>query len=106
MRRPVKQQRAERQHTGANRSGVRLAEWGAAESPYYEKAMMMRSRENTIYFASERDGGLGGRVGVIADTGGFQSWPSLIRKAFSEPPVAPQRRHFQYPLTRLMPKFG
>jgi hypothetical protein len=31
---------------------VRLTEWGAASSPYYEKAMMMRSRENTIYFAS------------------------------------------------------
>jgi hypothetical protein len=26
--------------------------WGAADSPYYEKAMMMRSIENTIYFAS------------------------------------------------------
>jgi hypothetical protein len=31
---------------------VRLTEWGAASSPYYEKAMMMRSMENTIYFAS------------------------------------------------------
>lgn len=31
---------------------MRLEEWGAASSPYYEKAMMMRSRENTIYFAS------------------------------------------------------
>jgi predicted amidohydrolase len=40
------------QHTGSNREGVRLTRWGAAESPYYEKAMMMRSRENTIYFAS------------------------------------------------------
>lgn len=40
------------QHTGNTRAGVRLAEWGAASSPYYEKAMMMRSRENTIYFAS------------------------------------------------------
>ncbi len=40
------------QHTGSQRSGVRLEEWGAASSPYYEKAMMMRSRENTIYFAS------------------------------------------------------
>ena len=27
-------------------------QWGAADGPYYEKAMMMRSRENTIYFAS------------------------------------------------------
>jgi predicted amidohydrolase len=40
------------QHTGAEREGVRLTEWGAAGNPYYEKAMMMRSRENTIYFAS------------------------------------------------------
>ncbi len=40
------------QHTGTEREGVRLTEWGAARNPYYEKAMMMRSRENTIYFAS------------------------------------------------------
>ena len=40
------------QHTGTEREGVRLTRWGAADSPYYEKAMMMRSRENTIYFAS------------------------------------------------------
>ncbi len=31
---------------------MRLTQWGAAGSPYYEKAMMMRSIENTIYFAS------------------------------------------------------
>jgi apolipoprotein N-acyltransferase len=29
-----------------------LTQWGATDSPYYEKAMMMRSIENTIYFAS------------------------------------------------------
>ncbi len=40
------------QHTGNEQAGIRLTEWGAAGSPYYEKAMMMRSRENTIYFAS------------------------------------------------------
>ena len=40
------------QHTGSEHDGVRLTEWGAAGAPYYEKAMMMRSRENTIYFAS------------------------------------------------------
>jgi predicted amidohydrolase len=39
-------------HTGSDREGVRLTEWGAAIEPYYEKAMMMRSLENTIYFAS------------------------------------------------------
>ncbi len=40
------------QHTGYEKAGVQLTEWGAASSPYYEKAMMLRSRENTIYFAS------------------------------------------------------
>jgi predicted amidohydrolase len=40
------------QHTGCEREGIRLTRWGAADGPYYEKAMMMRSRENTIYFAS------------------------------------------------------
>jgi len=40
------------QHTGSNHEGVRLQEWGAAGGPYYEKAMTLRSMENTIYFAS------------------------------------------------------
>ncbi len=40
------------QLTGSEREGVRPTQWGAANGPYYEKAMMMRSRENTIYFAS------------------------------------------------------
>ncbi|HET6374158.1 MAG TPA: carbon-nitrogen hydrolase family protein [Candidatus Polarisedimenticolia bacterium] len=40
------------QHTGSEQEGVRLTQWGAAGNPYYEKAMMMRSVENTIYFAS------------------------------------------------------
>jgi predicted amidohydrolase len=40
------------QHTGSDREGVRPTEWGAAGGAYYEKAMMMRSIENTIYFAS------------------------------------------------------
>jgi predicted amidohydrolase len=39
-------------HTGSDRDGVRLTQWGSASAPYYEKAMMMRSMENTIYFAS------------------------------------------------------
>jgi predicted amidohydrolase len=39
-------------HTGSDREGVRLTQWGAANAPYYEKAMMMRSIENAIYFAS------------------------------------------------------
>ena len=40
------------QHTGTEHDGVKLTEWGSAKAPYYEKAMMMRSIENTIYFAS------------------------------------------------------
>jgi predicted amidohydrolase len=39
-------------HTGSDHAGVRLTQWGAAGGPYYEQAMLMRSRENTIYFAS------------------------------------------------------
>jgi predicted amidohydrolase len=39
-------------HTGSDRHGVRLTEWGTASAPYYEKAMMMRAIENAIYFAS------------------------------------------------------
>ena len=37
--------------TGSNTHGVQLTEWGAKDNPYYEKAMMMRAMENTIYFA-------------------------------------------------------
>ena len=40
------------QHTGSNTSGTVPTRWGAPESPYYEKAMMMRSIENGIWFAS------------------------------------------------------
>lgn len=40
------------QHTGHEKEGVRLTDWGSASGPYYEKAMIMRSKENTIYFAS------------------------------------------------------
>src|SRR6185503_9442603 len=39
-------------HTGSDHKGVLLTQWGAAGGPYYEKAMLMRSIENTIYFAS------------------------------------------------------
>jgi 5-aminopentanamidase len=38
--------------TGSNTKGVQLVEWGNKNNPYYEKAMMMRALENTIYFAS------------------------------------------------------
>jgi predicted amidohydrolase len=38
--------------TGGDTDGVRLTRWGDPGAPYYEKAMMMRSVENAIYFAS------------------------------------------------------
>ncbi|XZF14840.1 carbon-nitrogen hydrolase family protein [Chitinophagaceae bacterium MMS25-I14] len=37
---------------GSNTEGVLPTEWGSMKNPYYEKAMMMRALENTIYFAS------------------------------------------------------
>jgi predicted amidohydrolase len=37
---------------GSNTGGVQLTEWGNKHNPYYEKAIMMRALENTIYFAS------------------------------------------------------
>ena len=37
---------------GSDVEGVELIDWGHSNNPYYEKAMMMRSIENTIYFAS------------------------------------------------------
>lgn len=40
------------QHTGSNRDGVVLTDWASSSAPYYEKAMMCRALENTIYFAS------------------------------------------------------
>ena len=40
------------QLTGSDTTGVRLTEFGATGGPYYEQAMLMRSRENTIFFAS------------------------------------------------------
>jgi predicted amidohydrolase len=43
---------------GSNTEGVLLTEWGSMASPYYEKAMMMRALENTIYFASSNYGSL------------------------------------------------
>ncbi|MEO8886825.1 MAG: carbon-nitrogen hydrolase family protein [Mucilaginibacter sp.] len=37
---------------GSNVEGNKPTSWGSIDSPYYEKAMMMRALENTIYFAS------------------------------------------------------
>jgi predicted amidohydrolase len=40
------------QLTGSDQRGPTLTRWGDPDAPYYEKAMMMRAIENTIYFAS------------------------------------------------------
>lgn len=40
------------QLTGSDRAGRTIGRWGDPSSPYYEKAMIARSVENTIYFAS------------------------------------------------------
>ncbi len=40
------------QLTGSDRTGLTIARWGDPGSPYYEKAMVARAVENTIYFAS------------------------------------------------------
>jgi predicted amidohydrolase len=37
---------------GSNTEGVLPKEWGSKENPYYEKAIMLRAMENTIYVAS------------------------------------------------------
>jgi predicted amidohydrolase len=39
-------------YAGSDITGVLPVEWGSMKNPYYEKAMMMRALENTIYFAS------------------------------------------------------
>ncbi len=40
------------QLTDSDRTGVTINRWGDPSSPYYEKAMVAHSIENTIYFAS------------------------------------------------------
>ncbi|MGD9892423.1 MAG: carbon-nitrogen hydrolase family protein [Dehalococcoidia bacterium] len=40
------------QLTGSDHTGTPIERWGDPDSPYYEKAMVARSVENTIYFAS------------------------------------------------------
>jgi predicted amidohydrolase len=40
------------QLTGSDATGIAIERWGDPGSPYYEKAMIARSVENTIYFAS------------------------------------------------------
>jgi predicted amidohydrolase len=38
--------------TGSDTEGKLLRKWGDPDSPYYEKAMMCRALENTVFFAS------------------------------------------------------
>jgi predicted amidohydrolase len=38
--------------TGSDRTGTRPIEWASPTGPYFEKAMMCRALENTVYFAS------------------------------------------------------
>jgi len=38
--------------TGSDRTGPNLREWGSAVAPYYEKAMMCRALENTVYLGA------------------------------------------------------
>ena len=38
--------------TGSNISGTLPTEWGHKDNLYYEKAIMLRAMENTVYFAS------------------------------------------------------
>ena len=38
--------------TGSDRTGVTLTRWGDPDAPYYEKTMIARCAENTVYFAS------------------------------------------------------
>jgi predicted amidohydrolase len=40
------------QQTGGDREGATPAFWGDPKAPYYEKAMIARAVENTIYFGS------------------------------------------------------
>jgi predicted amidohydrolase len=57
--------------SGSNRHGVQLTEWGGKDNPYYEKAMMMRALENTIYFASSNYASLypGSASSILAPDG-------------------------------------
>lgn len=38
--------------TGSDHEGVTLDTWGSPEAPYYERAVMCRALENTVYVAS------------------------------------------------------
>jgi predicted amidohydrolase len=40
------------QLTGSDQTGPTLERWGDPDAPYYEKAMIARAVENTVYFAS------------------------------------------------------
>ncbi len=40
----------------SDQTGALLKEWGAVTSPYYEKMILCRALENTIYFADDCSG--------------------------------------------------
>ncbi len=63
-------------HTGSDHHGVRLSQWGSADAPYYERAMMMRSIENSIYFASVNYAlrFQESATSLIAPSGSCQAW--------------------------------
>ncbi|PWK80055.1 putative amidohydrolase [Mucilaginibacter oryzae] len=62
--------------SGSNTHGELLKEWGSMNNPYYEKAMMMRALENTIYFASSNYGSLypESASSIIAPDGKCLAW--------------------------------
>ncbi|AYL99452.1 carbon-nitrogen hydrolase family protein [Mucilaginibacter celer] len=62
--------------SGSNTDGVLLKDWGSMDNPYYEKAMMMRALENTIYFASSNYGSLypESASSIIAPDGTCLAW--------------------------------
>jgi len=64
--------------SGSNTEGAVLTEWGSMANPYYEKAMMMRALENTIYFASSNYGSLypESASSIIAPDGTLLSYQS------------------------------
>lgn len=64
------------QHSGSNRQRSIPAEWGSASGAYYEKAMLCRSRENTIYFASVNYAleAPEAATSLIAPSGECQAW--------------------------------
>ena len=64
------------QVTGGEKRGPTLTEWGSSAAPYYEKAMVCRSIENAIYFASVNYAlrYQESATALIAPSGEMQAW--------------------------------